>query len=231
MRHLEKNDLNVFVISTIILSLAVGVNIGQFASIDSEINDRYSAINRYDTHDVLEIGFNDSPHFRQAYGMYLSVAQISSESKLIIPANSPYSRAGFRTNLFGFANINSLVEKDYKYTNVKIHKSSPGFTYLLESINLPFEEGINKKQIDTSLSFSFEGTELNGFIFASDTGGSRGVPWAIITEEKLGECNPNEKTFVMMQWNGPLAEKTGEHRLLIDYSIIEKNDLERFFTK
>lgn len=99
-----------------ILIGAVLTNIAQFADIESQNTGgggRYQAINREATSSIIDIGVKHSPHFREAYGLALALAEIAPGAKLLTPSKGTYSGDEFRTRMIGFGRVASIEQLSY----------------------------------------------------------------------------------------------------------------------
>lgn len=97
-----------------LLVLAIGINLGTFASTEPEDSDRYRAINRYETPDVLEIGLQVSPHFVEFYAPALALAELAPGAHIIQPAGdvAPFDEE-FRVRVLGYGQAAAVSVADY----------------------------------------------------------------------------------------------------------------------
>jgi hypothetical protein len=156
-----------------VLVLVIVVSIIQFRFIDDRANNRYSALNRYDTDNLVEIGYHDSPHFRQAYGLHLALSEVAYGSDIVLPTSGRFSESGFRTQLLGFGKVASLQYIDYD-----------------DDVYSIFSESTVRDVTSKSNS--------NIVNLASDVGGDRGEPWHIIADKHSQE---DRKRFIVLRWH------------------------------
>lgn len=75
------------------IGMAVLANIAQYAAIDREVGTVYSAISRYDTSDIAEIGVDFTPTVRERFQLYLELGRFAAGSDLIVPPGVQVLRA------------------------------------------------------------------------------------------------------------------------------------------
>jgi hypothetical protein len=175
------------------------VNLIQFRAIDDAINTRYSALNRDDTSDIIEIGETYSPHFTQAYGLHLTLAKVAPGARVIMPSSGPLARGEFHARLLSFGRAESAVYKDYDYdVNAFLGNSLAVGTFHDSGYQL-----------------------LDNFdLVANYDGSKRGKPWSIFMDERLRDDKSSAKReFISLIWDLP----DSDYRiLLIETSLLPK---------
>ncbi|MDR2600769.1 MAG: glycosyltransferase [Oscillospiraceae bacterium] len=104
--------VNIKMVFAVMLLLAILINIIQFRSIDNIIWERYRALYNYDTSDIYEIVFSESPGHKFYYGMAEALGTVSNNAVLIIPDDYYLSYLMPEVILF-FGNISSIERLNY----------------------------------------------------------------------------------------------------------------------
>jgi hypothetical protein len=188
------------------LVIVVTVNVAQFRAIDDRTNDRYSAINRYSTADIVEIGYRASPHFRQAYGLHLALAQIAPGANVTLPVSGVFSEEGFGTSLYGFGKIGSHIHVEYD-DNIEKLLGDEKLTMILTDA---FMDNDNQPY----------------YIAANDEGGDRGEPWTIVSDRRQDSAEAaspeSRKEFIVFRWYQPNIAQD-YHVVLLETSLLPED--------
>jgi hypothetical protein len=181
-----------------ILLAIVLVNVMQFAGIDEDTSDRYAAIKRYSTPNVIEVGYNDSPHFRQAYGLYLALADIAPGSAIILPESGGFASSETLTRVLGYGQADTV-----KY--VKYDRNADRF------LPVDLSPGVLHKSANSGVPY---------MIAASDVGGRRGDSWSIVTDKRNNEDHKAQREFMLLEWR-----KEGKGNILVIETSLLPSDI------
>ena len=182
----------------IFITMAVIVNILQFRAIDERAIDRYKAINRYETSDIMEIGYQSSPRHRQRYSPAIALGEHAPGSTIIIPNLESFGDIVYKRSLTCDCLLEEcvcLLEK-LRFKLLTIGQAA-------DVIQKPYAVGEILHGYDVKAYFIDSGEE--SYLY---------LPWAIA----VGGDFPNE--FIYVQWQNSFE---GPYDLLIDTSLLPDN--------
>jgi len=203
-----------------ILVAAAGINLTQFRSIDDNTSAHFSAIHRYPTGDLLEIGYAGYRPFREMYGPYLVLGGIAPDSTILVLRGSRLTRHEFVSRAYSFGQAASVR---------RVH--SEALAALLSSHTLDDPAAV-ESTFDPSpfvIARGDGGEDGPPWAFALDTGAvtrralpapERFVPELLATGAPAGlERRPRE--FVLLEWDQPIAGSEWTHQdLLVEADLL-----------
>lgn len=94
----------------VVLAIA---NASHFLAVDGRVTNRYKALYRYDTADVLSAGLRESSRHRDLFGLAIALAELAPGSSIILPAGGAYTRNDFRGRMYAFGKIDRIEYRNY----------------------------------------------------------------------------------------------------------------------
>jgi|GEM_PF-6456406 len=95
-----------------LVMLAVA-NASHFLAVDGRVSNRYKALYRDDTADVLSAGLRESSRHRDLFGLAIALAKLAPGSVIILPADGAYARNDFRGRMYAFGEIDRIEYRSY----------------------------------------------------------------------------------------------------------------------
>jgi hypothetical protein len=201
---------------------AIAVNVIQFRGIDRETVDSFDAVHRFETGDIMELGYRECAWCRQRYGLHLALQVIAPGSRVIVPASSPYAANRY------------LAEE---------------FTLRLYALGrVATVDWVGRTQDPELLTSAGPdggggGLDPTPFVVASGRGGERGAPWALavdgpaptppggsdpddylaqaLRDGGLGDADAPPREFVILQWRVPREGSRYDYQdLVLDTSLL-----------
>jgi len=108
-----KNSIKAVHLFEGLLIAAVLINIVQFRAIDEQADHRYQAINRYDTADIMAIGYRTSANFRQRYSFVMALAEKAPGSRVVLPFSWPHGTEEMRMQMLTLGKASEVIQRTY----------------------------------------------------------------------------------------------------------------------
>jgi len=164
-RELSKH-FNVFSVFTMIIIVAIVVNIIQFNKVDIEVSDRYTAIHNYGITDIHQIAIHEMGNIRQRHAISYYLGKVSRDANVILPSGYNFPNQFTRTELYMFflGNVNTIERLDYN------HERSKNSIRLENSVKITNENYPDEQQYIIAILSSKEwATEFILFVLEDDT--------------------------------------------------------------
>ena len=214
--RLKKDTL----IILMILSAAVGINIGQFPLIERDASPNYRAINTYEKGDLTWIALGNSNNLRTHYMKWAALNEIAPNSTLYIPSNNPYNSQTQLGRAKGIGSVDQVmiidIDQELAISNVDIERHVVAFGEDNRE-NYPFFA------IATESSSATE--EKVSYYRPVDSG-------VIQIRNDLGK--KPEAEFLLVEWGGPDTAFRGINRpseytynLIIETSLLDESVREK----
>jgi hypothetical protein len=78
-------------VCVVALVAAIGINLVEFPEIDGGTHERYKAIYRQPTSDMIDIGFRDLAWARDRFGLAVALHAVAPNARIVLPEPGPYS--------------------------------------------------------------------------------------------------------------------------------------------
>lgn len=136
------------------LIAAIGINLVQFPAIDGGTHERYKAIYRQPTSDMIDIGFRDLAWARDRFGLAVALHAVAPDARILLPEPGPYSGTDNET-------LNRLTW---------LRMARPGISI----VRVPYQGELDLlDRVDVG---------LDGNVVASGRGSVKGVPWLLVVD-------------------------------------------------